>query len=71
MQTSTVTVMANYLMILSGVGWRARPPALAGHSCGCFLPDLTRFTTMQCEEARHKTVTYFLYLTIDKITLLQ
>ncbi len=34
-------------------GWRARPPALAENSCGCFLPDLTRFTTMQCGEARH------------------
>ena len=33
-------------------GWRALPPALAGHSCGCFLPDLTRFTTLQCGEAR-------------------
>ena len=35
-------------------GWRAQPPALAENSCGCFLPDLTRFTTMQCGEARHK-----------------
>src|SRR6185436_1133283 len=25
-------------------GWRALPPALAENSCGCFLPDLTRFT---------------------------
>jgi len=23
-------------------------------SCGCFLPDLTRFATMQCGEARRK-----------------
>jgi len=28
------------------------PPALAVSSCGCFLPDLTRFTTLQCGEAR-------------------
>src|ERR1051325_8940626 len=33
-------------------GWRAVPPALAENSCGCFLPDLTRFTTMQCGAAR-------------------
>src|SRR5690349_6582507 len=32
--------------------WRARPPALAGTSCGCFLPDLTRFTGLRCGEAR-------------------
>lgn len=32
--------------------WRAEPPALAKNSCGCFLPDLTRFTTLQCGEAR-------------------
>ena len=35
-------------------GWRAQPPALAKNSCGCFLPDLTRFTTLQCGEARHE-----------------
>jgi len=34
-------------------GRRALPPALAMNSCGCFLPDLTRFTTSQCGEARH------------------
>ena len=34
------------------MGWRAGPPALAENSCGCFLPDLTRFTTMQCGAAR-------------------
>jgi len=28
------------------------PPALAENSCGCFLPDLTRLTIMQCGEAR-------------------
>ncbi len=33
-------------------GWRAGPPALAENSYGCFLPDLTRFTTMQCGAAR-------------------
>src|SRR5204863_10104039 len=33
-------------------GWRALPPALAAISCGCFLPDLTRFTGLQCGEAR-------------------
>ena len=27
-------------------------PALAVISCGCFLPDLTRFTTPQCGETR-------------------
>ena len=27
-------------------------PALAGSSCGCFLPDLTRFTRLQCGGAR-------------------
>ena len=27
------------------MGWRAVPPALAVNRCGCFLPDLTRFTT--------------------------
>ena len=32
--------------------WRAKPPALAGTGCGCFLPDLTRFTRLQCGEAR-------------------
>src|SRR5437762_8395891 len=32
--------------------WRAGPPALAENSYGCFLPDLTRFTTMQCGAAR-------------------
>ena len=31
---------------------RALPPALAVISCGCFLPDLTRFTTPQCGETR-------------------
>src|SRR6185295_10927286 len=34
--------------------WRALPPALAGAGCGCFLPDLTRFTRLQCGEARHQ-----------------
>src|SRR3954469_2227063 len=33
-------------------GWRAGSPALAENSFGCFLPDLTRFTTMQCGGAR-------------------
>jgi len=33
-------------------GWRAVPPALAEVGYGCFLPDLTRFTTMQCGAAR-------------------
>src|SRR6266571_8686057 len=37
---------------LGHVGWRALPPALATISCGCFLPDLTRFTRLQCGEAR-------------------
>ena len=37
----------------TGMRWRALPPALAVSSCGCFLPDLTRFTTLQCGEARH------------------
>ena len=37
---------------LGHVGWRALPPALAAISCGCFLPDLTRFTKLQCGEAR-------------------
>jgi len=27
-------------------------PALAVTGCGCFLPDLTRFTKLQCGEAR-------------------
>src|SRR5690242_1966980 len=36
-------------------GWRAVPPALAENSCGCFLPDLTRFTTMQCGAARRRS----------------
>jgi hypothetical protein len=31
---------------------RARTPALAAPGCGCFLPDLTRFTGLQCGEAR-------------------
>ena len=39
---------------VSELGWRAEPPALALNSCGCFLPDLTRFTTMRCGEARRK-----------------
>src|SRR4051812_44571636 len=34
-------------------GWRAWSPALAENSFGCFLPDLTRFTTVQCGGARH------------------
>ena len=33
-------------------GWRAVPPALAENRCGCFLPDLTRFTTVQCGATR-------------------
>ncbi len=33
-------------------GRRAVPPALAGNRCGCFLPDLTRFTTPQCGATR-------------------
>ena len=32
--------------------WRALSPAPAVSSCGCFLPDLTRFTTLQCGGAR-------------------
>jgi len=32
--------------------WRALPPALAVNGCGCFLPDLTRLTTLQCGETR-------------------
>ena len=32
--------------------WRALSPALAVSSCGCFLPDLTRFTRLQCGGAR-------------------
>ena len=31
---------------------RAQPPALAENDRGCFLPDLTRLTTLQCEETR-------------------
>ena len=27
-------------------------PALAVNGCGCFLPDLTRFTTLRCGETR-------------------
>ena len=27
-------------------------PALAVNGYGCFLPDLTRFTTLQCGETR-------------------
>ena len=34
------------------MGWRAVPPALAVSRCGCFLPDLTRFTTLQCGATR-------------------
>src|SRR5206468_10445766 len=41
-----------FLSILDTNGWRALPPALAAISCGCFLPDLTRFTRLQCGEAR-------------------
>src|SRR6185436_15307981 len=37
-------------------GWRAVPPALAVNRCGCFLPDLTRFTTVQCGGARRWVV---------------
>ena len=33
-------------------GWRAVPPALAAARYGCFLPDLTRFTTLQCGATR-------------------
>src|SRR5882672_12783332 len=38
------------------LGRRALPPALARNSFGCFLPDLTRFTTVQCGEARHQQI---------------
>ena len=31
---------------------RAQPPALTENDRGCFLPDLTRLTTLQCEETR-------------------
>jgi hypothetical protein len=31
---------------------RAVPPALARTRCGCFVPDLTRFTGLQCGAAR-------------------
>jgi len=37
------------------------PPALAENSCGCFLPDLTRLTIMQCGEARRKKFTYIMH----------
>ena len=39
---------------VSLIGVASLTPALAENSCGCFLPDLTRFTTMQCGEARHR-----------------
>jgi hypothetical protein len=42
-------ILSKYIIIR----WRAQPPALTENSCGCFLPDLTKFTTMQCGEARH------------------
>jgi len=29
-------------------------PALTVNGCGCFLPDLTRFTTLQCGETRRR-----------------
>jgi len=33
--------------------WEASlTPALACIDCGCFLPDLTRFTNQQCGETR-------------------
>ena len=38
--------------LTSKEGRRAGPPALAEIGYGCFLPDLTRFTTMQCGAAR-------------------
>src|SRR3954466_5787000 len=38
------------------MNWRAQPPALAGTGCGCFLPDLTRFTRLRCGEARRFTL---------------
>ncbi len=42
-----------FLSILdTNIRWRALPPALTAISCGCFLPDLTRFTGLQCGEAR-------------------
>ena len=31
-------------------------PALAVNGYGCFLPDLTRFTTLQCGETRRYAV---------------
>ncbi len=37
------------------------PPALAEYSCGCFLPDLTRLTIMQCGEARRKRFAYIMH----------
>src|SRR5215210_797933 len=60
-----MTVMANATDIVTKaltaertlIGWRAVPPALAENSCGCFLPDLTRFTTMQCGAARRSRET--------------
>ena len=30
-------------------------PALAVSGCGCFLPDLTRFTELQCGKARRRS----------------
>ena len=33
--------------------WRALPPALQRLCCGYFVPDLTRFTNVKCEETRH------------------
>lgn len=32
---------------------RALTAALAKVGCGCFVPDLTRFTIPQCAGARH------------------
>jgi hypothetical protein len=36
---------------------RALTPALVTIRCGCFLPDLTRFTGLPCGEARQRHCT--------------
>ncbi len=35
---------------------RAEPPALTENDRGCFLPDLTRLTTLRCGETRRPTI---------------
>ena len=46
------TRLTPHASLLTKFSWRALTPALVTIRCGCFLPDLTRFTGLPCGEAR-------------------